>query len=161
MIGGRVGFAAGGALGSSTGSALGGAVGAAAGSTAGAWLGDKISDWIDDDTDSDEDCEKKKSCLEKYPNLVKCYKLSRYHLWSRSKNTQIVKDYLRNEGGRSGGIVVKRDGTAHSGPCVGKGGEHYKIRQRSAFIGTCNMCPCCKDTADGAEKWYGWDVNAY
>ena len=108
-----------------------------------------------------EQCEEKKTCSEKYPDLVKCERLYRYHLWSKTKGTQVVKNYLQNERGRSGGISVKKDGEAHSGPCAGRGGEHYKIQQRGAFIGTCNMCPCCEDTPSGAEKWYAWDVNAY
>lgn len=86
----------------------------------------------------------KETCAEKMPNLIRCDdpKLNAHTFRSENGAFKSIKlPDLRKE---------QQGATATSGPCVGRGGWHTRVKSGGTYVASIVCCPCCDDSSGKA-----------
>ncbi|XXY51881.1 DUF4157 domain-containing protein [Sorangium sp. So ce269] len=93
--------------------------------------------------------EKKEKCSEKKPNLILCNDpLLGTHVFKSEEGAFNAIKMKKPEGLRK----EQQGAAANSGPCVGRGGWHTRVKHRGTYIASIVCCPCCDDSSGKAVE---------
>ncbi|WP_437723384.1 eCIS core domain-containing protein [Sorangium sp. So ce861] len=93
--------------------------------------------------------EKKEKCSEKKPNRILCNDpLLGAHVFGSENGAFNAIKMKKGEGLRK----EQQGADANSGPCVGRGGWHTRVKQRGSYIASIVCCPCCDDSSGKAVE---------
>ena len=95
----------------------------------------------------------RKTCKEVAPDKVRCDSLPPfYNVSGRNCFSASAEGVKRLQQGETIPLTRGNQQKADTGPCVGKGGEHFNIQRGSFYIGAIVCCPCCKDALSGPDE---------